>query len=212
MIKYVLFDFDGTLVDSREVFITAFNQIADKHNFKKIEPHNLQHLKTLSMSERFRFLQVPLYKMPLLTNEFLKLYRAQLPNIAFIEGIETVLEKTAALGLQIGILSSNAPDIIKQFLRNNKISHVTDVYSSSKLFGKHRVFRKFLKEKKLAAQEVLYVCDELRDITACNTVNIKPIWVSWGFELKEVMPQADLHTADTPEQLQSLVMSMMNDQ
>src|SRR5688500_5986054 len=103
MIKYVLFDFDGTLVDSREVFIGVFNRLAEKYNINKIEADKLQHLQTLPMTERFRYLKVPLYKMPFLTQEFLKIYRAHLPSIAFIEGIERMLHNISALGVEIGI-------------------------------------------------------------------------------------------------------------
>ena len=86
MIKYVLFDFDGTLVDSREAFITAFNHLAHKYNFKKIEPANIDHLKGLSMIDRFRFLNVPLYKLPFLTKAFLSLYKSEVGSISLIAG------------------------------------------------------------------------------------------------------------------------------
>ncbi len=36
MSKYVVFDFDGTLVDSKAVFVSAFNQLADKYRLLEI--------------------------------------------------------------------------------------------------------------------------------------------------------------------------------
>ena len=206
MVKYVLFDFDGTLVDSREVFIKSFNQIAHKYNFKKIEPVNLDQLRNLSMIDRFRFLNVPLYKLPFLRKEFLSLYESGIGSLALLEGMESVLRKITNLGLEVGILSSNSERTIKNFLKNNGIPDISEVYSSRRLFGKHRVFRKFLKEKKLAAGEVLYVCDELRDILACNRVQVEPIWVSWGFELKEAMNGGNIrYSAHTPEDLFAII-------
>ena len=211
MIKYVLFDFDGTLVDSKEVFISAFNQIAHKYNFKKIDAANLDYLKTLSMMERFRFLNVPLYKVPFLTKEFLSLYKSQVRSISLIAGMESVLERVTNLGLEIGIVSSNSVATIKSFVEHNGIADISDVYCSGRLFGKDRVFRKFLKDKNLASSEVLYVCDELRDILACNKVQVKPIWVSWGFEMKEAIQSGNiLYSAHTPEELITIIEDELN--
>ena len=35
MQKYV-FDFDGTLVDSQNIFVPIYNQIAEKHGYKTV--------------------------------------------------------------------------------------------------------------------------------------------------------------------------------
>jgi phosphoglycolate phosphatase len=206
MIKYVLFDFDGTLVDSKDVFIKTFNHIAHKYSFKKIEAGNLDHLRNLTMIDRFRFLDVPLYKLPFLAKEFLSLYRTGLGSITLIQGMDSVLKQITDLGLGIGIVSSNSAVTIKSFVKHNGILLIADVYCSGRLFGKDRIFRKFLKDKKLTGGEVLYVCDELRDLHACSKVQIKPVWVSWGFEKQEAVQGADIpYSADTPEELFSIV-------
>ena len=206
MIKYVLFDFDGTLVDSKEVFLTAFNHIADKYHFKKIDSANLDQLRHLSMMERFRFLRVPFYRVPFLTNEFLSLYRAGAGALSLIDGMEAVLKKITEIGLPIGIVSSNSVATIQHFVEKNGIPDISGIYCSGRLFGKDRIFRKFLKDHHLAGSEVLYVCDELRDILACNKVQVTPIWVSWGFEIKEALSGGDLrHTAHTPEELFAII-------
>ena len=41
MIRYVLFDFDGTLVDSLNIVIEAYNQLAGKYEAKKIEQKDI---------------------------------------------------------------------------------------------------------------------------------------------------------------------------
>ena len=75
MIKYVVFDFDGTLVDFKAVFISVFNQLAEKHGFKKIELSNIEILRKLSIKERCKHLNLPLYKIPFLSAELLDLYK-----------------------------------------------------------------------------------------------------------------------------------------
>ena len=36
MQKYIVFDFDGTLVDSQNIFVPIYNQIAEKHGYKTV--------------------------------------------------------------------------------------------------------------------------------------------------------------------------------
>lgn len=61
MIKYILFDFDGTLADSKSVFVSAWNQLADKHKFKKLHHEDLDVLRKLSIKERGKQLNFPFY-------------------------------------------------------------------------------------------------------------------------------------------------------
>jgi phosphoglycolate phosphatase len=184
------------------VFINSFNQLADKHRFKKIEDSNIEKLKELSMLERLRYLNVPFYKLPFLTREFMLLYKSGIGSVSMIPGMLELLEKIPGSGLKMGILSSNSTSTIKTFVDMHGIGGIKDVYCSGKLTGKDRVFRSFLKEKNLSADDVIYVCDELRDIQACNRAGIKPVWVSWGFEREDAVKNArDFTIVHSPEEL-----------
>src|SRR5215217_6904305 len=101
MIKYVIFDFDGTLADSREVFVPLYNQIARKHNCRLIEPDGLEYLRTLSIKERCRYLKVPLYRIPFLASEFLGLYKDAMLQVKLFEGITELLNALHNNGLEI---------------------------------------------------------------------------------------------------------------
>lgn len=206
MIQYILFDFDGTLVDSREAIVAAFNKLAPKYNLKKIEQEDLEYINQLSMIDRFRFLNVPLYRIPFLRTELISLYKQHIASVSMVPGIAAVLQKLTDKGVKIGIASSNAPSVIKAVTGKNGVLNISDIYCSREFFGKERMFKKFLKEKKLAASEALYVCDERRDIIACNKARIQPIWVTWGFETKEIVKGCGpFVTANTPEELYNIV-------
>jgi phosphoglycolate phosphatase len=185
MNKYVVFDFDGTLVDSKAVFITAFNQLADKYRFKRIEPDNIGYLRQLSMHERIRALQVPYYKLPQLTSEFIQLYKQSLHHLYFIDGMADVLQQLNSSGYKTAIVSSNAVASIRLFLQHNNITHINDIYSSSRLFGKDKAIQRFLRTNGLRPADIIYVGDEQRDIIACKRTDVRIIWVAWGFELEE---------------------------
>lgn len=206
MIRYVLFDFDGTLVDSRDAVVTAFNRIAGKYHFKTIQPGELDYINSLSMLDRFLYLKVPLYRLPFLRKEMLAIYQEQIRQVPVIPGMAAVLDRLRESGLKIGILSSNDPAIIKSVMELNAIPAPDNIYCSGKFFGKDRVFKRFLREQKLHHDEVLYICDEQRDLTACDKAGIRPVWVSWGFEVEAVIQSdAGLDIAHTPDELLSVI-------
>ncbi|MDB5054455.1 MAG: hypothetical protein JWM44_2505, partial [Bacilli bacterium] len=42
MIKYAIFDFDGTIVDSKELAFHLLNDLSDKYRFNKISRSELE--------------------------------------------------------------------------------------------------------------------------------------------------------------------------
>ena len=208
--KYVVFDFDGTLVDSKVVFISAFNQLADKYRFNKIDEQSIPQLIKLSMHDRMRLLKVPFYKLPVLIAEFINIYNKSLHTICFIAGMSDVLKTLESSGYKTAIISSNAVNSIRQFLQNNQIDFIKDIYSSSRLFGKDKAINKFLHQHKLQNTEVIYVGDEERDVIACKKSGIRIVWVAWGFEVQEVVVNSQPHfMANTPAELLEIVQTQL---
>jgi phosphoglycolate phosphatase len=187
MIKCVIFDFDGTIADSKAVFISVYNQIAEKYNYKHLESDQLQHLRMLTFNERCRYLRVPLYRIPFLAGEFLAHYKNELRHIKLFDGMRGLLEDLHASGFETAIISSNEKSNISGFLAENGIHSIDKIYCSTSLFGKHKLIKGFLKTYKLLPDNVLYVGDEVRDIVACKKAGVKIAWVDWGYDLKEAV-------------------------
>lgn len=146
MIKYVIFDFDGTLADSREVFISVYNQIATKHNYRQIKPDGLDYLRSLSVKDRCRYLKVPLYCIPFLASEFLSHYKNALAQVRLFDGIADLLTVLHNNGFQVAIISSNAERNISDLLSAHNIHTINKIYCSTSLFGKDKLIKGFLKK------------------------------------------------------------------
>lgn len=93
MQKYIVFDFDGTLVDSQNIFVPIYNQLAEKHGYKAVKEDEIEHLRKLTMPERCKQLNVPLYKLPILALEFYKLYQPAIKNLVLFHGMKEVLDE-----------------------------------------------------------------------------------------------------------------------
>ncbi|WP_332631387.1 HAD-IA family hydrolase [Halalkalibacter flavus] len=207
MPKYVLFDFDGTLADSRNVFISGWNAFAEKYQYRKIKLEELPSLRKLSILERAKRLNFPILKTPLIIPDFYRFYLKNAKEIKLYPRMKEVLDTLERQGHSTAIISSNSEDVIKEVLLRNQVLNISRVLSSNVIFGKDKLIRKFLKEHQLEKSDVIYVGDEQRDIIACKSAGIKVIWVSWGYDAKElVQEQNPDYLVYTPKELLEVVL------
>lgn len=204
--KYIIFDFDGTLADSTAVFASAWNTLAQKYKFKGIELKEIESLKKLSIAERSKLFDFPMYKLPMILPQFYRLYRQSLNEVHLFEGIKDVLMEIDKRGYKILIISSNSQENILEFLKMNDIHCVSNVLCSNRIFGKDKVLKKFLKDSSSTASDVLYIGDEQRDIVACKKVGVPIIWVSWGYDSIEVIQQEEPeYKVNAPQEILDII-------
>ncbi|WP_313149981.1 HAD-IA family hydrolase [Lysinibacillus capsici] len=204
--KHIIFDFDGTLADSTTVFASAWNTLAQKYKFKGIELKEIDTLKKLSISERSKLFDFPMYKLPMILPQFYKLYRQSLNDVHLFEGMKELLIEIDKRGYKILIISSNSKENILEFLKMNGIHCVADVLCSNRIFGKDKVMKKFLKEANVDSSNVVYIGDEQRDIVACKKAGIPIIWVEWGYDAKEVVQNDEPeYSVSTPQEILEII-------
>lgn len=209
MVRYLVFDFDGTLVDSLHVVIEVYNQLAGKYEANKIEEKDIEVIKGLSITERCKFLNFKLYKFPLLALDIYKLYKHSIKDLILFDGIKEVLEKLNACGFQLAIISTNSEYNIREFLQCNQIDFINEIICSNDIFGKNKDIKRFLKMHKLKESEVIYVGDEARDIIAGKKSGVKVIWVSWGYDqIDNAKMENPNYIVNTPDEILSISQSI----
>ncbi len=187
MKKTIIFGFDGTIVDSRDIVIELYNTLADKKNFKKINQLNVEFLSGLPLLERCKALNIPTPKIPYIAFYIKKHYEKILCSLNIQVGIIDVLNKLKENGFEICIISSNFKETIKEYLEINNINIFNAIYSSKNIFGKHHVINRFLKKYNLDRKDVLYVGGEVRDIISCKKIGVKIASVLWGWDSCELL-------------------------
>lgn len=202
MIKYVVFDFDGTLVDSLDIIVAGYNQTAGKYRARHVDPGDIAPLKAMSIGERAKFLRFRMYMFPLAALDIYKLYRQSLKDLRFCPGMKDLLIDLHARGYKLGVISTNSEHIIREFLTRNGIDFIDDMLCSNHIFGKDKDIKKFLKARKLRNAEMIYVGDEVRDIIACKKNAVPVIWVSWGYDAVENVKKANPdYMVDNPDEI-----------
>lgn len=206
LLKYIVFDFDGTLVDSLDIIVTGYNQMAEKYRAKTVEPQDIPRLKGMTIPERARYLNFRLYMFPLAALDIYKLYRQSLRRLRFFAGMRELLIGLHEQGFKLGIISTNSEHNIREFLERNGIDFIDDFHCSNNIFGKDKDIRKFLKVNRIKNTEMIYVGDEARDIVACQKNRVPVIWVSWGYDsLENIQRVKPDYMVDHPEEILSCI-------
>ncbi len=115
-------------------------------------------------------------------------------------GIVDALHSLQSKGIRIGVLTSNNAALVHDFFNAHGFPTFDFVVSERTIFGKDKALKKILKRWGLQREEVVYVGDEPRDVTACRKAGIKVVAVTWGFGgksgLASTPPDRLVDTAD----------------
>lgn len=190
-IKYLLFDFDGTVADSLGHVIDVMNRIRFLFGYDKInveDPEFARHTDNNFATDYLKLnpLQFKIWLRLLKIGMLLKA-----PRIRLFRGMKSALKKIEP-HYPIGILTSAPFFYTQHILKNNKISGIDTLIANAGYATKDQSLRKFLKQKNLKANQVLYVGDEVRDGHACQKIKMPFAAVEWGKDaldlLKETHP------------------------
>jgi phosphoglycolate phosphatase len=207
IVKYVVFDFDGTIADTLDLALKIYNRIAPEYNCKLIEQKVAGLLRTEKPQRLLKLYGVSNLKLLLLILRIRKEMSKHITEIEPVKDIKDSLHELKNAGFNLGILTSNSIDNVRKFLENNALSGVFDfIYSGKSLFGKDKLIMRMLNNENISRESVIYVGDETRDVEAAKKAGIPVIAVCWGLNTKELLNSVnpDQITGE-PEELFSCV-------
>ena len=147
-----------------------------------------------------------MHKLPIILPKVYRYFKEHIDEVKLFEGISDMLNDIQQAGYKIVIISSNAKENIELLLKQQQVHTVSQVLTSSRLFGKDTVIKKFMKQQQLTVEDVLYVGDEIRDIIACNKVGVPFVWVSWGLDGYELVEKENpKYVVHSPKELTELL-------
>jgi phosphoglycolate phosphatase len=179
--KLVIFDFDGTLADSFPWLLGVVNEVADRYNFKRLDPGAIEQLRGVDAAKAIAYTGVPRWKVPLIGNHVRSMMTRDIDKIRLFDGVETMLERLANEGVQLGILSSNSLTNIQRVLGPRNTALFSHYECGASIWGKQAKLRRLLKRSMVAPHEALCVGDEIRDVVAAHAEGVAFGAVTWGY-------------------------------
>lgn len=183
-ISTIVFDFDGTLVNTLDFLIEIAGSLSVEFGLEKITEEKIAVLRNKGLREFIKEYKIPLFKIPSMAKRLNQEINKRVDRLEMFEGLESVLVHLSH-NYKLGILTSNNKNNVLKFLSNNDIEFFDFIYSGISSFGKDKVLKKMLRERSLKKEEVIYIGDEIRDIVAAKKVGIASVAVTWGINTKE---------------------------
>ena len=207
----VIFDFDGTIVDSLQVaaeIIYTMTQLKYRLSRNDILALRSKSIKTIA--KEFKISPLRLLYMVIRGRKMMKEYIDELEPIP---GITDVIKLLHHQGNHLYIASTNSSSNIDKFLKNYHIrSLFTDVIGGNSLFGKSKTISRIINHQKNTAQPFFYIGDEVRDIEAAKEAGVKSIAVIWGFsEYEQLLEAKPYAIVKKPEELLEIINKPVTD-
>lgn len=199
--RAVIFDFDGTIVDSLNAVIKVFNDMTKhKHRFTSEEIEELQHKDPLQIALE---LNVPKWKIPWLLVKGRRMFRSHMRSIHVHDGMEQVLRELTAQKIPLFVLSSNSKSNVQKYLQLHGLDrYFKNIYGNAGVLGKARKLHILFKNEGVTVDESWYVGDEVRDIIGARAANLRIVTVSWGYNSRRALADKEPDAlVDTPEEL-----------
>jgi phosphoglycolate phosphatase len=191
--QLLIFDFDGTLADSFDLFMEVFDEAAALYRFDRFDRRHLELLRTLDAASILKYHRVPRWKLPLLAWTTRKMMASRIERIQLFPGVAEAIAKLHNSGLILALVTSNSRRNVVKAL-GPSISHIFDHMACSiSLFGKRIALSRILKHTGCLTSETMLIGDELRDMHAAKSVNISFGAVPWGYTSIETLAKAGAH-------------------
>ena len=200
---YLLFDFDGTLVDSFHCVMGKAILLAEELKFRKINQDEIEHLRNLSALEIIRYLDIPIYKIPQIIYQMRKHLHHEMERLQPITHMPQVVEKLCHAGFSLGILTSNSKENVVDWLESHHLQHYFHfIRTESRFLSKKYLLKKTLKIYKINPSQTFYIGDETRDVDAAKKNKVKSIAVTWGYNSEKTLLKCQpTHIIRNPEEI-----------
>lgn len=205
MIKVVVFDLEGTVLDSFPILLKCVNDLADEFEYNKLK--DTPEFRCRSMRKVIKNdLDIPLHNLSAYADKIKALVHHRIKDAKMFRGMKSLLKKLSS-NYTIGLISFNTKELIQHVVKKNSIEGVSLVLSESPLFDKHKVLKHLMREQKLKSEEVIFVGDEVEDVKECKDIGVKMIAVAWGCNSKKALEkEGPAYLVDKPEEIIDILM------
>lgn len=178
--KLVIFDLDGTLLDSFPWFLSVVNDVAETHGFRRVAPHEVEEMRGKGSRELVEFLEVPFWKIPRIARDMRRMKTERLKDIPLFAGVDRMLRHFSESGVITAMVSSDHEENVRAAL-GDSTQYIAHFACGASLFGKAVKYKAVLKRTGIPASEAITIGDEVRDGEAAQKAGIAFGAVSWGY-------------------------------
>jgi len=205
-----IFDFDGTLVDTLDMYIRIFEKLTKRP--KPFSEAEIQRLRGMTALRIARELRIRPWHVSWLLVRGRALMRRRMLEVEVFPGVEDVLQQLQVANVPMYIMSTSSPGNIRKLLKARGLEgYFKRIYGNVGVFGKAKMLRRVIEQNGFDPSGVFYIGDEARDIEATKRVGVHGIAVGWGFNSPALLERHEpFALVQTPKQLGVLFDELIN--
>jgi phosphoglycolate phosphatase len=209
----LLYDHDGTLVNSLPVVIAATNSVLKNNGYALDAPNNIVSAMVLATAPRMGFhahVSDPAIQKRL-ADEFYCLARELGPKVSSVyAGIPELITAVKERGLKQGVISNNQGDVVRLILRHHGLADAfTLMYGEDDMPAPKPSPSGLLQAAAalgLSCEKCIFVGDSENDSQAARAAGMTSIGVTWGIHNKSTIMELGFdYVVDKPEEILRVV-------
>ncbi len=182
MYKYILFDFDGTLIDTNDLITLTLNETSKRYLNRELSHSELNSILGRHLEDQMKLLSPSDYsRLMLFYKDF---YRSnQDTMVKEFPGVRKMLDDIKSLGCKMAIVSAKGRGGIEHGLKLFQMEHYFDVIISAYDIQNNKPHAepalKALRAFNAQPDNALLVGDSYYDILCGKNARIKTVLVDW---------------------------------
>lgn len=201
----ILFDVDGTLVDSAPVVIDIFIEVLTQRGIAAPSPHALRAHVGPPLWQSLRDLGIPPEDLEEVIGIYRSLYRQRFLEPPLFDGIDSLLHSLHTTGIPLATATSKQEYMAREQLEYLELAELFTVIAGATPdpdSTKTSVLRDALRRLSAAGADIsrpILVGDRHFDVEGARHVGIAVLGAGWGYASEGELDEADAFARDTVE-------------
>ena len=184
-IKHVVWDWNGTLLDDKNLAVTAINVLLKKYDLQEIDLEKYLELFSFPVIDYYERLGFDFNKTPftVVGTEFIEEYTARMYAVEMHEGAKEVLKYINDSGASQSLLSAAKQQMLDDLMDFHdigkyfkKVVGLDNHYANSKL----EAGKQWIKDLGIPLPQVLFVGDTIHDVEVANEIGANCVLIANG--------------------------------
>lgn len=177
----VVFDFDGTLVDTVDLLVDTARFVLHSAGFEEAAMADLEALRDIHPLRALEAVHIPIRAIPGLARRLRRELRRKAHEVEIAHDVSEVIRRLHQSGFTLGVMSSNSPSLIRSVLERAHVAHCfAFVARGGAIRDRASRLRRVVRRRNAAGKRWIFVGDEIRDVEAALICNITFVGVGWG--------------------------------
>ena len=212
VIKYVIWDWNGTLINDAWLFVDLMNEELDERNLPLITITEYQKYFTFPVKKYYEILGFDFNKEDFekVGYEFIQKFKKRKFEAQLFPNSKFILESTKKLNIKQSIVSAQEHNLLNETIKHYKInsyfesiSGIDNYYADNKI----QIAKKLRNNIKYDNHEILLIGDSVHDFEVAQALKINCVLYSKGHYSKKRLKKCDCQMIDDHKQLEKIYYS-----